>query len=470
MKPATHLSADYVIAGAGATGLAFADTLLSESDATIVIVDRRAKPGGHWNDAYPFVRLHGPAVMYGVNSLPLGTGRIDDVGLNRGLHELASGDEIRAYFDRVLHERLLPSGRVTYLPLNSLDADGVATPLLGGTPRRLTARRRWVEATLADTQTPATHPPRFAVHEGVQCVTPTALARAPMPCSGHVVIGGGKTAMDTVLWLLAQGIEPDSITWIRPRDAWLMNRAHFQPTQTFGTQTLAAMAVEMELTCQATSLDDLFERLEAATLLQRIDPAVRPTMFRCAIVSDAELAQLRRVRRVVRMGRVRAIERHRIVLDDGVIPTSPQHVHVHCTTAGLPRGPAQPVFQGERILAQYVRRCSPSFSAAFIAYVEATVDDEAQKNALCEPVVIPNVPMDWLRMHLQGARNQQQWMQNADLCAWLQRSRLDAYSGLLAQAMAAPESASGALVKRLRRAKGPALQRMAEWLQAPALA
>ncbi|MEL6317333.1 MAG: hypothetical protein AAFR16_06800 [Pseudomonadota bacterium] len=54
----THLETDYLIAGCGAVGMAFADTLLSETDADIIMVDRRGKPGGHWNDAYPFVTLH----------------------------------------------------------------------------------------------------------------------------------------------------------------------------------------------------------------------------------------------------------------------------------------------------------------------------------------------------------------------------------------------------------------------------
>ena len=107
------LIADYVIVGAGAVGMAIADTLVTQSQARVIIADRRAKPGGHWNDAYPFVRLHGPSMTYGVNSLALGEGRIDTEGLNQGLHELASGAQIRAYFERVLHERLLPSGRVT---------------------------------------------------------------------------------------------------------------------------------------------------------------------------------------------------------------------------------------------------------------------------------------------------------------------------------------------------------------------
>ncbi len=134
------LEADYVIVGAGAVGMAMADTLTAETTAKVVIVDRRAKPGGHWNDAYPFVRLHGPSVTYGVNSMPLGSGRIDEVGLNAGLNELASGAEICAYYDRVMQEHLLPSGRVTWLPLHDVDEDGVAISLVHGQRRRLVAR------------------------------------------------------------------------------------------------------------------------------------------------------------------------------------------------------------------------------------------------------------------------------------------------------------------------------------------
>ena len=65
---------DYLIVGAGAVGLAFADTLLAETDAHLTIVDREVAPGGHWNHAYPFVALHQPSIIYGVNSVALGTG------------------------------------------------------------------------------------------------------------------------------------------------------------------------------------------------------------------------------------------------------------------------------------------------------------------------------------------------------------------------------------------------------------
>jgi choline dehydrogenase-like flavoprotein len=51
------IETDYLVVGSGAAGMAFTDSLISASDAQVVMVDRRHAPGGHWNDAYPFVRL-----------------------------------------------------------------------------------------------------------------------------------------------------------------------------------------------------------------------------------------------------------------------------------------------------------------------------------------------------------------------------------------------------------------------------
>ena len=86
---------DYLVIGAGASGLAFADALVAEADVDVTIVDRRPGPGGHWLDAYPFVRLHIPSAYYGVNSLALGEDRIDASGENAGYYERATGEEVR---------------------------------------------------------------------------------------------------------------------------------------------------------------------------------------------------------------------------------------------------------------------------------------------------------------------------------------------------------------------------------------
>src|SRR5450759_4321815 len=123
------VDADYLIVGAGAAGMAFADTLLTETKATIAIIDRHHRPGGHWNDSYPFVRLHQPSAIYGVNSRSLGSGAKYAQVLNKGRYELASGQEVLSYFDQVMQQRFLPSGRVRYFPMSDYAGDGTFTSL-----------------------------------------------------------------------------------------------------------------------------------------------------------------------------------------------------------------------------------------------------------------------------------------------------------------------------------------------------
>ena len=70
------LECDYLVIGSGVTGMAFVDEMIhGNSEIKVILVDKRAKPGGHWVDAYSFVRLHQPSALYGVNSKPLGNGK-----------------------------------------------------------------------------------------------------------------------------------------------------------------------------------------------------------------------------------------------------------------------------------------------------------------------------------------------------------------------------------------------------------
>src|ERR1700737_5288702 len=102
------IEADYLVAGGGAMGMAFADPLVSETTATVVLVDRNDQPGGHWTTAYPFVRLHQPSAYYGVNSRSLGSDTIDHGGLNAGYYELATGAEVGAHFAAGMGQKLHP--------------------------------------------------------------------------------------------------------------------------------------------------------------------------------------------------------------------------------------------------------------------------------------------------------------------------------------------------------------------------
>ncbi len=111
------LETDYLVVGCGAAGMAFTDSLIAHSGADVIMVDRRDAPGGHWNDAYPFVRLHQPSAFYGVNSRVLGSDSIDGTGLNAGFYQRATAAEICDYYQRVL-EDLLASGQVRFFGMS----------------------------------------------------------------------------------------------------------------------------------------------------------------------------------------------------------------------------------------------------------------------------------------------------------------------------------------------------------------
>lgn len=416
------IEADYLVVGAGAMGLAFTDTLVAESDATVVVVDRNDQPGGHWTTAYPFVRLHQPSAYYGVNSRSLGSDTIDHGGLNAGYYELASGAEVCAYFDAVMRQHLLPTGRVTYLPMSEFLGDG-RVRTLGGDDISVTAGR--LVTTHVEIIVPSMRGPSYAVADGVECVPPNELPRIRDARDRYVIVGAGKTAMDACLWLLSHGVSPQRMTWIKPRDSWMLDRAAIQPGSQFAKGVLRDFSNQLNAVLEAESLPDLFTILEAKGCLQRIDTTVEPTMYRCAILSQAELDELRRIEDVVRMGHVASIEPGRITLEGGTHDVGGNALYIDCSADGFARIEPTTVFTDERIALQAVRTCQPAFSAAVIGHVEATYADDETKNAYCNPVPYPSDPIDWLRMMLAFNKNQLQWFTDPDMMAWVDASRLN---------------------------------------------
>src|SRR5262245_47983407 len=209
--PQALIEADYVVIGCGAAGMAFVDTLVRHSSATVAMIDRHHRPGGHWNDAYPFIRLHLPSHYYGVDSQPLGDKSLYHGGLNDGLLHMASGTEIVGYYERVMERVLVASGRVTYLPMSNYDGEGTVTSLLTGECRRIEARKRIVDATFLATKVPSTHKRSFQVGDGVVCIPINDLARVERAPDCYCVVGSGKTGIDACLWLLANNVSPDRI-------------------------------------------------------------------------------------------------------------------------------------------------------------------------------------------------------------------------------------------------------------------
>ena len=428
---------DYLIIGSGATGLAFADTLVTESDAHVTIIDRHGKPGGHWNDAYSFVTLHQPSSFYGVNSLELGSGLKDTVGLNKGLYELASGPEVSGYFDRVMNQRLLPSGRVDYHPLCNYLGDGQFESLLSGAKTQVTVRKKVVDATYFSPAVPSTHKPHFSVASGVRLVPPNALpglwhsSQAGDVPRQFVVIGAGKTAMDACIWLVQSGAHPNSIQWVVPRDSWVVNRVTTQNGPEFFDAAIGGQALQMEAFAKATSVDDLFLRLEACGSMLRIDTERMPTMFHYATMSTAEIEVLRGIHKVIRLGRVQALHADHMQLDLGRVDVANNTLFIDCTASAIVEKPMQPVFQPSIIFPQLLRAPLVALSAAMTAYVEVHYQDDATKNRLCAPIPFPHTPQEFPLTVMANMRNQFAWAQDKTLRTWIRDSRLDGFGKLM---------------------------------------
>ena len=424
-----ELEADYLVVGAGASGMAFVDCLIGESEAEVVLVDRRHRPGGHWNDDYPFVRLHQPSALYGVASRPLGDNRIDETGPNAGFYERATAAELCDYYGRVLDEHLVPSGQVHHLGMHDFlggDGDGYQLrSLLTGELTTVRVRRRLVDATYLESSIPATHAPPFAVDPDARVVTPNDLVELTEPPSGFTVIGAGKTAMDTCCWLVDNGVAPDAIRWVRPQDPWVNDRASLQPLRLVGNFT-AWLADQNEACAAASDLRDLASRLEATGVFVRLDPDVEPCFYRGAILSEQERTTVRTIEQVVRSGRVVGVGTARIDLEDGSIPTDTAHVHVDCTAAGLGARPLRPVFEDDRITLQWVQLGIAPFSAALIGYVEATRQQDSEKNGLCPANgFTPEADIrNYARAWATTQRAVGAWMAEPDVNDWLTRCRL----------------------------------------------
>jgi hypothetical protein len=427
------IAVDYLVKGAGASAMGFVDVLLQQSDATVAIVDRGAAPGGHWNHAYPFVRLHQPAPFYGLASRPLGDDRVDTDGVNAGMAALPSGLQVADHYHRVMDEVFLPSGRVVYHPMSELTDDNEIVSLLSGRRQRVQVNRRRVDATHLETAIPLTHRRPFDVEGEVACVPPNDLPLRAPGFAHFAVIGGGKTGLDCVSWLLDAGAAPGSITWVVSRSAWWSNRRAFQTSARHRSDTLGMMVGTFEAMAFAATVDDLCDRMESARAWLRTDREVRPTMFHAATVTQAELDRIGGIGRVLRGDKVRRLEPGRMVMQGGAVPMPAATLYVDCTASALARSrfDRTPVFGPGRIDLQIVRFPAIAQSVALIAFIEANIHDEDEKRAMTRTVPMIDTVEDWIDRTAISLENQAACMANARVRAWLAASRLNPLGAMM---------------------------------------
>ena len=310
-----ELDCDYLIIGAGAASLAFLDTLLTElPNARIVLVDKHDAPGGHWNDAYDFVRLHQPSMFYGLASRQLEGNWLWLLltKFTKPWEHRASKQEILSYYASAV-QTWVDQGKVKYYPNCVFDfAHAKKHPSgpqrfksLDGTEEySVTVRRKVVDGTEGEPLIPSTHPIPFPVDKGIEVLKPNDLPKLKRKHSHYLVCGCGKTGMDTCVYLQEEmGVDPKDITWVVSQEPYMINRGKltcpFSRTQKF----LEASGD------RAAALQRMEKKGELLTLFEKKAGSAPPTVFRFPIISQQELTVLRRITRVICRGRVARIEK-----------------------------------------------------------------------------------------------------------------------------------------------------------------
>lgn len=371
---------DYLIIGAGAMGMAFADEIFTKRPkAKLTIVDRRATPGGHWNNAYPFVGLHQPAAFYGVNSLVLGNGSTD----------LSSKPEILTYYEKVM-TKFKSSGRVEFLSQHNYLGDGKVAHLQN--PDKITTykiHKRLVDATYMKVKVPSTHQPKFEVAKEVPFIPINDLVGQENKWEKFYIIGNGKTGMDAVLYLLNKGVSENNIHWVCPNRAWLFLREDLQVGQ-----VAKVVLKQADILRTIENVDEFFLAMEKSAGIVRLDQNTLPKKWRCATVSKPELEQLRRIKNMIEKGRVTSITNEEIVLQKGTVPYAGKALFVDCSANALSREKKVPFFSEGKITLQPILFCQQVFSAAVIARMELTNISDEKKNQLV-PIPHPEFKEDW---------------------------------------------------------------------------
>lgn len=182
-------------------------------------------------------------------------------------------------------------------------------------------------------------------------------------------------------------------------------------------------------------------------------------MYHAATLSERELEALRPIGDVARLGRVRAIETDRMVLDGGELEAQPDTLYIDCTAVALQRPKVVPIFNGRRITLQLVRFPQLPFSAALIGFLEATLASDEEKNSFVTPIRLPDTISDYLVALVPDIMNRQACNHHAAVRDWVSASRTDGFAKVVAE-IDPNDAEKRAIMERLRDSAKAAAQNM----------
>jgi len=455
------ITADYVVLGTGLSGLSFADTIISSSDATVALIDFNSAPGGYWQTAHDYMRLDTPSLMAGLNGVALARDR--GRSPEKRTQPILKRREMRAYFERVMTEHLLASDRVQYFSDCYHLGSGIAQAVGWNTRVHFKANRKIVDATQCWHRTAMSHIPSFQSARDVMVVTPRDLSAlwslAPLMYEKYCVIGAGSTGIETASHLLELGVPADQICWVKPRDAWYWNADGLEPSDWLDA---------LEAIADTDALTPIEQVLERSGHILRVDADVTPMKFHGAVKSPEQLSAVQYIDHIVRKGHVHHLTAKGMLLDQGAEPMPKRTLYIDCTASRVPVRSQAPVFDHDIINLQMLQMASAGFSAALIAAIELLAIPEDEKAALSQPLSHPDHPADIAVLLKQCFDNQKLWLAQPALRLWLSSNQIGTTSALLS-ALTRPSNLQISAEASYRRTLPRALKALSAQIERDAL-
>lgn len=409
---------DYLIIGAGISGLSFADTLLREREAKIAIVDRYPGPGGAWNSVYAHAELAQDPNRYGLPTFTIAQHLA--VQQRSATHNIISQSDLLDYFSAIMKDHILSTGRVQYFPNSEHLGNGLIRNKENGKTTRFQVSQKIADTARAANWSKNESVPCLRYDKNIRVISPHALASLPPALiKSHTsicLLGAGGAATDSALYLLSLGVPPASIAWVKPRETWFLDPAMSGP--------LIALDLA-RLVRQASTDQQLLAQLEASRHLLRICGDEAPAMYHGDIRTEPDIAPLRKIERVIRKGHVHRISEIGLMLDSGIEPMPPRTLFVDCTAGPVLRRKPPRIFSENKIILQACCLADPGFSARIIAAIEVMEHANDTKNALCVPIARPDAPLDLLESLLTSLSNLERWRSHLSLRHWLATYQLD---------------------------------------------
>lgn len=269
----------------------------------MILVDRNPRPGGHWVHAYPFIKLHQPSSMYGVNSLKLGKRRDKNDNEIMDPNDRANCDELLDYFNSVVNQ-FKECKRVTCYFNAEFDHHqtkamyNVYTISTNRGKTSINVRCKKLVLVHTNVIVPSMRESMIPLHESISLKPPNCLQQEiksrnelDRKYKNFVVIGAGKTGTDAIMYLLKScKVDKSRITWVVSRDVWFFIRDKFFDASK-GYKCFTDLLPPF---LQASSVTDAFLQLEKRGITGRLLPdGPNPQVFKVPFIdSDVSITIL----------------------------------------------------------------------------------------------------------------------------------------------------------------------------------